>query len=426
MTTRSEYQAPIQPFMGLWQTAGFTEPTPIQKAVYWPLKQGEPVLGLAATGKGKTLAFGLPLLETLQPGQGTQLLILEPSAELVMQVREVLRPYAAAVDLKIQGVVGKANLKRQLTQLKEHPEVIVATVGRLTELLGQRQIKPDRLTTLVIDEADLQLDPEHIGATRELISKFPADVQLALMSATEQPIFKELAQWFGYDFVRCDTRAIDQQQQQTAHDFLIVGNHHKAELMKQLARGPISGDHALVFVRHQGQAQTLFKTLKYINLKVGMLTGRESSQERQRIMQQFRQGKLTYLVTTELAARGLDFAGLSFVINYDMPADLTSYIHRAGRTGRMAHQGTVINLGNDHDRRDLQKLVAPHYRIQTVYLLEKHLQTEKPLKTRPNREKNWSMPKADTPQSREKAPELRKKTHKKKRFRDQKNIGKHR
>lgn len=425
MTIQPEYVTPIPPFQPLWQAAGYTVPTPIQKAVYWPIKQGEPVLGLAATGKGKTLAFALPLLETLQPRQGSQLLILEPSAELAMQVREVVRPFAAAIDLKVQGVVGKANLKRQLTQLKTHPEVLVATVGRLTELLNQRQLKADRLTTLVIDEADLQLDPEHLTATRELISKFPADVQMVLMSATEQPIFQELAQWFGYDFVRCDTRRQDQEQQQTAHDFLIVGNHHKAELMKQLARGPIAGDHALVFVRHQGQAQTLFKTLKYINLKVGMLTGRESSQERQRIMQQFRQGKLTYLVTTELAARGLDFAGLSFVINYDMPSDLTSYIHRAGRTGRMSHQGTVISLGNDHDRRDLQKLVSPNYQIRTVYLIDKQLQTDKPLKTKPIREKNWSMPNEKAGHLPQKPTELRKKTHKKKRFRDQKNIGKH-
>ncbi|MFD1411172.1 DEAD/DEAH box helicase [Lapidilactobacillus gannanensis] len=421
------YQQPITPFLKIWQQSGFKTPTPIQQGVYWPIKQGQPVLGLAATGKGKTLAFGLPLLETLQPGEQTQLIILEPSAELVIQVRDVLQPYAQQVQMSVQGIVGKANLQRQLATLKKHPEVIVATVGRLTELLDRKAIKADRITSLVIDEADLQLDEEHREDTRQLIGALPAETQMILMSATSQPIFTELEKWFGYEFERIDTREQDAQQQHIAHDFVEVGNHYKAEFLKQLARGPLNHTAALVFVKNRGSAKTLAKTLTFYNLKVGLLLGDETSQQRQRVMQQFRRDELTYLVTTELAARGLDFAELQMVVNYDLPNSLTNYIHRAGRTGRMGRPGVVLNLGNDHDRRNLQHLLAGHYQLSQVYLTEKQLQTEKPV-AKPEKmirtAQKWSIPKSKKDQPLSESSSLRKKAHKKNRLRNKKNIGK--
>ena len=415
------YQEPATPFLPIWQQAGFVKPTPIQQAVYWPLKKGGPVLGLAATGTGKTLAFGLPLLETLQPGQRLQLLILEPSAELVMQVRDVLRPYAQTVGLKIQGIVGKANVKRQQEQLKQHPEIIVATPGRLQEMITNKLVKVDRIETVVIDEADSQLDGEHLNTTRELLATMPADAQMVLMSATEQPIFKDLGKWFGYDFERFDTRQSDREQQKIQHDFMLIGNHQKAELLKRLQRGPIDGQNALVFVKNTGSARTLFKTLNFLNLKVGLLLGDETSQRRQKIMQQFRQKKLTYLITTELAARGLDFPDLKFVVNYDLPQTLVSYTHRAGRTGRMFGTGTVLNLGNEHDHRNLQKTVKAQFHLQTVYLIDGQLTTQKPIK----KEANISHPKQVVKHP-AKTVVKQEKPRKKKRLRDQKNKGKHR
>lgn len=423
MTTPT-YQQPITPFLKVWRQAGFKTPTPIQQGVYWPIKQGQPVLGLAATGKGKTLAFGLPLLETLQPGEQTQLIILEPSAELVIQVRDVLQPYAQQVQLSVQGIVGKANLQRQLTSLKKHPEVVVATVGRLAELLDRKAIKIDRITSLVIDEADLQLDEEHREATRQLMGSLPAETQMVLMSATSQPIFTELEKWFGYEFERIDTREQDAQQQHIAHDFLEVGNHYKAEFLKQLARGPLAHTSALVFVKNRGSAKTLAKTLSFYKLSVGLLLGDETSQQRQRVMQQFRRDELTYLVTTELAARGLDFAELQMVVNYDLPFTLTNYIHRAGRTGRMDRPGVVLNLGNDHDRRNLQHLLAGHYQLTQVYLVDKKLQTTKPAPTPEKNKQNRSIPKTTTNPKITESGDLRKKTHKKNRLRNKKNIGK--
>ena len=417
------YEAPAAPFLPIWQRSGFTKPSPIQQQVYWPLKKGGPVLGLAATGTGKTLAFGLPLLETLQPGQQLQLLILEPSAELVMQVRNVLRQYAQVIDLKIQGIVGKANPKRQQEQLKEHPEILVATPGRLLELIQQRQIKVNLVETIVVDEADSQLDPEHLDATREVIASLPADVQTVLMSATEQPIFEELSKWFGYEFERFDTRESDRLQQKIKHEFLVVGNHQKAEMLKRLQRGPISGKNALVFVKNLGSARTLYKTLSFLNLRVGLLLGDESSQKRQQIMQQFRQGKLTYLITTELAARGLDFAELQFVVNYDLPQTLISYTHRAGRTGRMFREGTVLNLGNEHDRRNLQKIVSAQFELKTVYFIEHKLQTERPKEI--HHEEASDEATVEKPIVAEPIVSAKRKTHKKNRLRNQKNKGKH-
>lgn len=364
---------PAAVFLKTWQEAGYDQPTPIQQAVYASLKQGQSVLGLAATGKGKTLAFGLPLLEQLTAGGRTQLVVFEPSAELVIQVRDVLQPYTKDVGLAVQGVVGKANLKRQLTKLKQHPEVVIATPGRFLELLQKRVFKIDRITQTVIDEADLQLDQEHWPQIQPILKHLQADVQLVLMSATAPARLQDLTASLKKDFQVFDTREQDQKEIQVQHQFFLVGDRRKAEFLKQLSRGPLANEAALVFVKNRGRAKTLMQTLQFLNLKVGLLLGDESPARRQQVMQQFRRHHLTYLLTTDLAARGLDFAALSWVINYDLPTSLITYIHRAGRTGRMQHAGVVLNLGNDHDQRDLQKLIAGHYALKRVYLNDRQL-----------------------------------------------------
>lgn len=186
-------------FKPLWDAAGFKAETPIQEKVYQPLKDGQSLVGLAPTGSGKTLAFALPLLEQTAVGAGLQLLVVSPSQELAIQTRDVLRPYAKAAGLHLVGVTGSANVKRQLEQLKEKPEVIIATAGRLLELVQSRRLKLASLRTLVIDEADEMLRDPGLGQVRELAEAAPAEVQLAFFSATDSPMFKELAAQFGQD-----------------------------------------------------------------------------------------------------------------------------------------------------------------------------------------------------------------------------------
>lgn len=419
----SRYLQPKSPFLKTWQQSGFNQPTPIQQEVYDALKQGQAVVGLAATGKGKTLAFGLPLLENLTTGRQTQLVILEPSAELVIQVRDVLRPYAQDVGLSVQAVVGKANLKRQLTKLKQHPEVVVATPGRLLELLQKHVFKIDRIKQVVIDEADLQLDQQHWPQLQLILKHLQTDVQLVLMSATTPARLQDLTAALKKDFHIFDTRDEDQKTIQVQHQFFLIGEGRKAEFLKQLSRGPLATGVALVFVKNRGRAKTLTQTLHFLNLKVGLLLGDESPARRQQVMQQFRQHQLTYLVTTDLAARGLDFAQLSWVINYDLPQNLITYIHRAGRTGRMAHAGVVLNLGNDHDQRDLQKLIAANYALKRVYLNDRQLTTTRPARVHVKSQTKTKRP-ASTKQGRPQLSRSKAKPKRhKQRWRQQRNKG---
>ena len=177
------------PFQKRWQAAGYTEQTPIQTAVYQPLKADEDVVGLAPTGSGKTLAFGLPLLEKMVPGDGLQLLILAPSQELAIQTRDVLTPYAKDIGITVQGVIGSANVKRQLDRLKEKPEVIVATAGRLLELIQSRKLKLDGLQTLVVDEADEMLRDPGFDQVRRDCGSSTRGSTIGLFLGHAKPLF---------------------------------------------------------------------------------------------------------------------------------------------------------------------------------------------------------------------------------------------
>ncbi|MHA3066479.1 DEAD/DEAH box helicase [Lacticaseibacillus saniviri] len=423
------------PFMPLWQAAGFTKETMIQEAVYQPLKQDLSVVGLAPTGSGKTLAFGLPLLEKLVPGDGLQLLILSPSQELAIQTRDVLMPYAKAIDLGLQGVTGSANVKRQIEKLKAKPEVIVATPGRFIELLTANRIKLHDLQTIVVDEADELLRDPGLDQVREIVMASPADVQLGFFSATASPIMRELEQWFGQKPEWIDVRDQDHTQGEVTHYFIQSDRKHQVDWLRRLAH--IDKFQALVFFNQNASMEKAAAILRHQAVKFGVLAKSGRQVARQKALTDFRQGKTTLLLVTDMAGRGLDIPKLPAVINFDVPKRHAAYIHRAGRTGRMGQPGLVITLGDDHDRRDMQK-EFPEYVIKRGYMVDGKLQATPP--TREQREKSVEKPvvaakstptqrasrvdrptaaKADT----DKTPS---KPHKKKRLRDQKNKGKRR
>lgn len=362
-------------FQPLWHAAGFTAETPIQEQVYQPLKQDRSLVGLAPTGSGKTLAFGLPLLEKMVPHDGLQLLIVSPSQELAIQTRDVLRPYAQAAGLKLIGVTGSANVKHQLDQLKAKPEVIVATAGRLLELVQGRRLKLAGLQTLVIDEADEMLREPGLTQVRQLAAAAPAEVQLAFFSATESPMFQELAQWFGQAVEIIDVRAIDHTQGQVTHYFVQTDNAHREVWLRHLAH--LDKFQALVFFNQNAVMMKVARTLSHQSVKFAVLNRTDRSSARANALNAFRKGKVTLLLVTDLAGRGLDIPRLPAVINYQTPTRAEAYIHRAGRTGRMGAKGMVVTLGDDHDLRDLRKLV-PQYTIVRGYLNDGKMSTQAP------------------------------------------------
>ncbi len=418
-----------EPFQALWQQAGFTEQTLIQKRVYQPLKQGVNLIGLAPTGSGKTLAFGLPLLETLVPGDGVQLLILSPSQELAIQTRNVLQPYAKAVDLNVVGITGNANVKRQKEQLKRHPEVIVGTAGRMVELVNAGNLKLHALTTIVVDEADELLRDPGLDQVRALTMAAPADVQMAFFSATASAMFNELDKWFGIEAETIDVRQEDHTQGAVQHLFVQTDNAHRVEWLRALAH--LDDFSALVFFNNNGTLEKVASILHHQAVKFAVLSRNDRSINRANALAAFRKHKVTFLLVTDLAGRGLDLKKLPAVINYSAPKRAEAYIHRAGRTGRMGNKGYVVTLGDDHDRRDLKKLV-PQYDIKRGYLVDGKLTTEAPAKNPEADAAPQAAPRmaaakpvaAKPAKPKASAVEPPKPKHKKKRLRDQKNKGK--
>ncbi|ANK60104.1 DEAD/DEAH box helicase [Loigolactobacillus backii] len=412
---------PSERFTEPWQALGLGELTAIQKAVYEPLKKDVSILGLAPTGSGKTLAFALPLLEKLLPGQGIQLLILAPSQELVMQEKAAIQPFAKAVGLTIQAVAGGANIKRQIERLKKKPEVLVAAEGRLLELIDQRKVKLHTLQTIVIDEADQQLVPDKLEKTRDIVRRAPGETQLAFFSATKTPILDELPKWFGLPIQTIDVREIDDSAGKVLHYLLETPIRKRTDMLRRLSR--LDDFYGLVFFATLAEMANAAEVLGHQHVSFAVLNGQMRQVERERALADFRQRKVKLLLTTDVAARGLDIAALPAVVNFDLPRELDIYIHRVGRTGRMGHDGLVINLGNKRDFRDLKQVVRDKYQLMPVYLTRQTLttdSTEVPVVEKP-KQRPTSKHKR-TPKLEPKTMEKPKKKHRK---RDQRNKGKH-
>lgn len=385
-----------------FQQHHFQKLTPVQKAVYQPFIQGQSVLALAPTGSGKTLAFGMPLLEQVQLGQGIQKIILEPSQELAIQTRDVLRELNPQVN--IYGVIGGANLKRQIEHLKQKPEVIVGTLGRILDLVDKKKLKLQNISTLLVDEADEMLS-DRLEDIRGLINRMPSAVQLAFFSATTIPLFSELKKWFGQEFTAVNLSTDESFRAGLRHYFITVDNQRKSELLQRLAHRKNKKN--LVFCQSSKQLHRLAADMRYRKTYFTVLDTSDPKKRRADALNAFRNRKTSMLLATDVAARGMDIPDLTTVINLENPQDLTEYIHRSGRTGRMGRSGEVITLGNQHDWRQLQTLLKNN----NIPLTKVYLQGDELSSTPPHIHKKQSAPKKKVS-----AP--------KKRWRNQKNKGK--
>lgn len=358
---------------------GFTQQIPIQQAVWEPLVQGESIIGLSPTGSGKTIAFTLPLLANLVPKDGTQLLILSPSQELAMQTTQVVREWAALLELTVTSITGGANVKRQMEKLKTNPEIVVGTPGRVLNLLADRKLKLHNLQTMIIDEADELLTDETLRDIQDIERYTSSDVQFGFFSATDKPVFDKLADLFGTEVKTIDVRDIDNTQGVVRHGLMMVNNSQKIAMLKRFSH--IKGFKALVFFNQLPNLKYAASNLKHEHVNIAVLGGTQRGTDRADALRLFRQGKVQYLLTTDVMARGLDIADLPAVINYDLPNSALTYTHRVGRTGRMGKEGTVVNFGNDHDLRKLKQLVGKAFDLQAMYFANNKLVDQKPMMT---------------------------------------------
>lgn len=344
---------PIKPALQAQFEQQFKAQTPIQAAVWEKLAQGDNIFGLAPTGTGKTLAFLLPILSRIDPKvKQTQVLILAPSQELAMQTTAVAREWGALVDVSVTSLIGGANGRRQADKLKkDKPHIVVGTLGRVLTMLDGGALKLNGLQTVIFDEADAMLSDERRDSLQELAAQLPTDVQLGLFSATSGVDLKYVADTFGQE-VRPVSVGTDAPAA-IAHEFQYVDQKAKASLLIQLARNK---QQALVFFNTISGLVNMQATLRHAHASVMSIGSNDKRQvQRADALRLFKKGEVSLLLVTDVAARGLDIEDLPLVVNAQLPQRKKTYIHRAGRTGRMGKPGRVLNLGNDHDIRDLKR-----------------------------------------------------------------------
>lgn len=354
--TENSAMKQLQPFLqDAWQKAGFTTPTSVQSEAIPLIVEGRDVIAESPTGTGKTLAYLLPVLNKIDPKkQNPQAVILASSQELVMQILSEVQKWAEGSGIKSASLIGGANLKRQLEKLKKSPQLIVGTPGRTLELIKQKKLKMHEVRTVVLDEADQLLVPEHMTTVQNIVKSTLSERQVLLFSATLSSSTEKLAQ----DFTK-EPEVIRIKKDQTIasgkvdHIYMKSEQRDKIQLVEKLSR--LDGVKALVFVKDIGSLTVLSEKLSYKDIPMGILHSDIHKTERQDAMKKFRTGQNKLLLVTDVAARGLDIKEVTHVVHYDLPRELSQYVHRSGRTGRFGASGTVLSFVNEREERDLKK-----------------------------------------------------------------------
>ncbi|GIQ68481.1 ATP-dependent helicase [Xylanibacillus composti] len=321
------------------------EPTQIQRLAMQPILEGRSLTAQSATGTGKTLAYVLPVLQRMEADTDKlQAVVVAPSQELAMQIADVFQTYGSLLRVRVQSAIGGASIQRQLDKLKEKPHVLVGTPGRLEELSGTRKLKWHEVRTIVLDEADQLIKLGEIAKLDKLISRAPRDRQLLLFSATITPEIKEAAVKWMADPMHIEASEEDGGRQTRVEHLSIVSEERdKIDTLRKAIRH-LSVRSAMIFVQETARIREVAEKLAYHGLPAEMLYGEAGSRERAEAMRRFRSARTQLLVTTDVASRGLDIPRLSHVIMFDPPTDADQYVHRAGRTGRMGREGTVVLL----------------------------------------------------------------------------------
>jgi ATP-dependent RNA helicase RhlE len=335
---------------------GYVEPTPIQLRAIPLILAGRDVIGSAQTGTGKTAAFALPILTKLTHHEPhPRVLVLEPTRELAAQVETAFRDFARFTDLRVAVVFGGVGYGQQREALRKGVDVLVATPGRLLDLLNQGSGKLDRVQFLVLDEADRMLDMGFLPDVRRIVQKCPRNRHTSLFSATIPPEIETLIQWAMRDPETIEIGARRTPAETVKHVIYPVSDMQKTDLLLELLKR-VNYDSVIVFCRTKYGADRVAHLLKRSNHAVAVLHSNRTQREREQALRGFRDGRYEVLVATDIAARGLDIADVSHVINYDVPQHPEDYIHRIGRTGRMEATGDAFTLMIAEDGRHVQAI----------------------------------------------------------------------
>jgi ATP-dependent RNA helicase DeaD len=335
---------------------GYESPSPIQEQAIPPLLEGLDVIGQAQTGSGKTAAFGLPMLQYVDPSEhDVQALVLTPTRELCIQVTQALRTYGARKGVDVVAVFGGAPIRSQQAQLRAGGHVVVGTVGRVKDLISRHSIVLHSCRFVVLDEADEMLDLGFLEDVEKILALTPSSRQTALFSATMPPEIRRLADQYLYDpvvvKVKNPTLTVD-----TVEQFALeLKPRDKPEALVNVLEAE-RPEQALVFVRTKIRCDQLYRTLRDRGMNVKALHGDMTQGARDGVMISFKDGRLPLLIATDVASRGLDISGISHVINFDVPTSPDVYVHRIGRTGRVGRSGRAITFYEPRQKREIEAI----------------------------------------------------------------------
>ena len=344
----------------------FSTPTPIQHKAIPVAIEGKDIIGIAQTGTGKTLAFGIPMIQRLaqKPGKG---LVLVPTRELALQVREALLPFTQSLDMKTAVIIGGESMVPQVTALKKNPRIIIATPGRLIDLQEQHILRLDDVHVLILDEADRMLDMGFAPQIERILKMIPRSRQTMLFSATMPPQIVQIASAHMHLPVRTEIAPSGTAAEGIDQEIFVVRKDLKGSLLSKLLK-QYTGS-VLLFTRTKRGARKVSQLLKKAGHSAAEIHSDRSLAQRKEALNGFKSGKYRILAATDIAARGIDVHDIELVINYDLPDDPESYVHRIGRTGRAGRQGRAISLATPDQGRDVRGIEKL---INTTIALSKH------------------------------------------------------
>ena len=355
-----------EPILKALQAEGYEKPTPIQIQAIPILLKGKDLLGVAQTGTGKTAAFGVPILQHLYNSQNGQqgkrrlkALIVTPTRELAIQIGESLTAYGKFTGLRNTVIFGGVKQGKQVNALRNGVDILIATPGRLLDLMNQGFISFRNLEFVVLDEADHMLDMGFIHDIKKIIAKLPPKRQSLFFSATMPKDIVALSRKMLGEYERVTVRPEQATAEKVEQGVYFVSKGNKPKLLTHLLQGR-PDDSVLVFSRTKHGADKIVKKLNQVDIRSAAIHGNKSQPARQKALGNFKDGRLKVLVATDIAARGIDVEELSLVINYDLPNVSETYVHRIGRTGRASASGFAFSFCNQEERpllRDIEKLI---------------------------------------------------------------------
>lgn len=408
----------IEPLLRAVQAEGYETPTPIQAESIPHLLKGEDLLGVAQTGTGKTAAFVLPLLHRMisSPKQAIpnspRVLVLAPTRELAAQIEQSFRTYGKFLSFRSTVIFGGVGQNPQVKTLKRGVHVLVATPGRLLDLMQQGFIKLNNVEFFVLDEADRMLDMGFIHDIKKIVPKLPKKKQSLFFSATLSPTINTLARSLLHNPVKVEVTPQATTVEKISQEVLFVDNNNKDMLLLSLLKKP-GMDCVLVFTRTKHRANKVTKILDQNKIGVAAIHGNKSQTHRTKALADFKKGVIRVLVATDIAARGIDVDNISHVINYDLPNEPESYVHRIGRTARAGAEGTAYSFCAAPERnylRDIERLIKMRIPVQKHSLHSDFAQsaTGKDAKPEPKQQRGQRRPqRKPVPNSRRRGPPRR-------------------